>query len=161
MRETLDVQLNVPGRRNLDPTARQLLVDAPEFEPLTNDMSVRLFAQMASGPNHLTADIQGAGVLINYDWVIQIQADTMIRCVQTLIIVVNTAMQELETAVALDLMTPVDGDDRQLYRILEQEDKRSKSRDRSRDWKIGLTSSIVGGIVILLVQWLIFGGWFV
>lgn len=161
MLEQLDVRLTVQDRPNLDPVARQLLVDAPEFMGLTNDASSRLFGQMPSGPDFLTAEIQGAGVLINYDWVMQIQADSMIRCVQTLFIIVNTVMQELETAVALDLVRPVDGDDRQLYRILEEEDKRSKSHDRSREWKIGLTSSIVGGVVVLLVQWLIFGGLFV
>ena len=161
MLEQLDVRLTVQDRPNLDPVARQLLVNAPEFRGLTNDISSRLFGQMPSGPDFLTAEIQGAGVLINYDWVMQIQADAMIRCIQTLFIIVNTIMQELETAVALDLVRPVDGDDRQLDRILEEEDKRSKSRDRSREWKIGITSSIAGGLVVLLVQWLIFGGWFV
>ena len=58
MLDKLDVQLNVLDRQNLDPEARQLLVDAPEFGPLTNDMSLRLFALQASGPNHLTAKIK-------------------------------------------------------------------------------------------------------
>ena len=96
-----------------------------------------------------------------YDWVTQIQADTMIRCVQTLCIIVNAVIREMGTTVALDLVMPDYGEDGLLYRILEEEDKRSKRRDRLRDWKIGITSSIVGGIVVLLVQWLIFGGWFV
>ena len=160
MMERLDVKLNVRDRPNLDPCARQLLVDAHEFTPLTNDASIRLFAQMASGPNHLTADVQGAGVLINYDWVVYIQADTMIRCVQTLCIIVNAVIREFETPVALDLVKPVDSADRSLYTILEEEQKRSQRRDRSRDWKVGVTSSIVGGIVVFLIQWIIFGGWF-
>ena len=75
MMETLDVKLRAEGRPNLDPAARQALVDAPEFAPLTNDSSVKLFAQMASSRDHLTAEINGAGVLINYDWTMQIQAD--------------------------------------------------------------------------------------
>ena len=161
MLDKLDVQLNVLDRQNLDPEARQLLVDAPEFGPLTNDMSLRLFALQASGPDHLTAEIQDAGVLIMYDWVMQIQADTMIRCVKTLCIIINAVIREMGTTVALDLVTPVGSENRLLYRTLEEEDRRSKRRDRLRDWKIGVTSSIVGGIVVLLVQWLIFGGWFV
>lgn len=160
MLERLDVKLNVRDRPNLDPEARQLLVDAPEFAPLTNDISVQLFAQMPSSRDHLTAEIRGAGVLINYDWTMQIQTDTMIRCVQTLFVIVNAVIRELETPVALDFVKPVDSADRSLYTILEEEQKRSQRRDRSRDWKVGVTSSIVGGIVVFLIQWLIFGGWF-
>ena len=160
MPEKLDVQLNVVDRRNLDPEARQFLVDAPEFGPMTNDMSLRLFALPPSGPNHLTAEIRGAGVLVTYDWVVQIQADSMMRCVRTLFIIVNTVMQELETTVELHLVRLEDEDNRQLDRILEEEDKRSKRRERFRDLKIGVTSSIVGGIVVLLIQRLIFGGLF-
>lgn len=161
MLERLDVKLNVRDRRNLDPYARQLLVDAHEFTPLTNDASVRLFAQMASGPNHLTADVQGAGVLINYDWVVYIQADTMIRCVQTLCIIVNAVIRELETPVALDLVTPLDSKDRPLYMVLEQEDKRSDKRKFAKLALFGVATSALGGILVLLIEWLIFGGWFV
>lgn len=158
MLEKLDVQLNVLDRRNLDPEARQQLIDAPEFSRLPNDMSLRLFALPASGPNHVTAEIQGAAVLIMYDWVMQIQADNMIRCVQTLCIIVNAIIRETGKTVALHLVTPVGGEDRLLYRIMEEEDQRAKSRDRFRDLKIGVISSIIGGIVVLLVQWFIFGG---
>ena len=156
----LDVKLNVAERRNLDAMARQRLVDAEEFVPLTIDASTQLFSLMPSGSDFLTADVQGAGVLINYDWVMQIQTDTMIRCVQTLCIIVNAVIRELETPVTLSLVKPVDSADRSLYTVLEEEQQRSKRRDRSRDWKVGVTSSIVSGIAVLLIQWIIFGGWF-
>ena len=96
-----------------------------------------------------------------YDWVMQIQADTMIRCVQTLCIIVKAVIRETGTTVALDLVTPDYGEDGLLYRILEEEDKRSKRRALLSNVKIGLAASIIGGIVVLLTEWLIFGGWFV
>ena len=96
-----------------------------------------------------------------YDWVMQIQGDTMIRCVQALFIIVKAVIRETGTTVALDLMTPDYGEDGLLYSILEEEDKRSEKRSYFRDLKIGIIGSIAGGVVVLLIQWLIFGGRFV
>lgn len=160
MLEQLDVRLTVQDRPNLDPSARQLLVDAPEFNRLTNDASSRLFGQMPSGPDFLTAEIQGAGVLINYDWVMQIQADTMIRCVRTLFIIVNAVTNKLETAVELNLVTPVDREDRPLYQLLEEEDKQSKRKRLARDLLIGVPCTVLGGIAVLLFDRFIIGGLF-
>ena len=160
MLQRLDVQLRVLERRNLDPEARQLLVYAPEFGPLTNDVSSQLFGQMPSGPDYLTADIQGAGILINFDWVMQIKADTMIRCVRALCIAINTIIQGLGTAVVLDLVTPVDGADRSLNVVLNEEAQRSRRTRRNQMVLVGLATSTVVALVVVLIERLILGGLF-
>ena len=160
--ETLDVKLRAEGRPNLDPDARQSLVDAPEFAPLSNDSSVQLFAQMASSRDHLTADIRGAGILINYDWTVQIQADTMIRCVETLFIVVNTAIRELGTAIRLELVTPTDENERTFYEILDDESKQAERKEfRTMIWAglaTGVPISLVGVLVGILLERFVLGG---
>lgn len=162
MMETLDVKLRAEGRPNLDPAARQALVDAPEFAPLTNDGSVKLFAQMASSSDHLTAEINGAGVLINYDWTMQIQAETMIRCVQALCIVVNTAIGKLGTAISLDLVSPTNENEDTLYKILDDERKRAERRELLKMIWVGLAtgvlSSLLGVVVGILLERFVLGG---
>ena len=138
------------------------MVDAPEFAPLTNDGSVKLFAQMASSSDHLTAEINGAGVLINYDWTMQIQAETMIRCVQALCIVVNTAIGKLGTAISLDLVSPTNENEDTLYKILDDERKRAERRELLKMIWVGLAtgvlSSLLGVVVGILLERFVLGG---
>lgn len=147
MMETLDVKLRAEGRPNLDPAARQALVDAPEFGPLPNDTSVQLFAQKASSIDHLTANIRGAGILINYDWTVQIQADTMIRCVETLCIVVNTAIRELGTAIRLELVTPTTENEDTLYKILDDESKQAERKELRTMFWVGLATGVPSSLL--------------
>ncbi len=151
--EVLEVQLRVPGHFVLRQTTRDALMAVEVFRSLPHTVIARLLAQVVPGTNWLTAQIQGAAVFVADDWVVSIHGEKLIDCVSSMCILINSISRELDSSVSIELLTPLGKNDNPLYRQLERESKRARTRALIK-W--GLTI-IVSALVGALLQWL-FGG---
>ena len=123
------------------------------FRPLPHTVIARLLAHVVPGANWLTGQIQGTAVFVADDWVVSIHGEKLIDCVSAMCILVNSISHELDSAVSIELLTPVGKNDNPLYRQLERESKRTRSLAIVK-WGVTIVVSALTGA---LLQWL-FGG---
>ena len=145
--------MRVSGHPALIQADRAALMAVEVFRPLPHTMIARLLTRAAAGPNWLTAEIQGVAILISDDWVVSIYGEKLIDCISALCVLINSIGRELDSTVAIELLTPVRKNDSPLYRQVERESKKSRVIAVTK-WGLTIAASAIAGA---LLQWLLGG----
>lgn len=146
--------MRVTGRPLLEQADRETLMAVEVFRPLPHSVIARLLTRAVAGPNWLASEIQDAAVLISDDWVVSIYGEKLIDCVSAMCALINSISWELDSAVAIEMLTPVKKNDHPLYRQMERESRRSRAMAAFKWGSTILASAIAGA----LLQWLLGGG---
>lgn len=145
--------MRVMGRPVLGQTDREILMAVEVFWPLPHTVIARLLTRAVAGPNWLAAEIQDVAVLMSDDWVVSIYGEKLIDCVSAMCVLINSISRELDSAVAIELLTPVRKNDHPLYRQIERESKKSRAIAVVK-WGLTIAASAIAGAFL---QWLIGG----
>ncbi len=123
------------------------------FRPLPHSLQSRLLGQVAPA-NWLAAQVQDSAVFIAEDWVVSIHGKKLIHCVSTMSVLLNSIGRNLNVPVEFDLLTPQNGNDEPLHRLLERQSRRDRAIGAVKWGATIIVSAVVGAVV----QKLLLGG---
>ena len=155
--EILELKLRVSGHPTLDQSTKEYLMAGEAFRPLPHSSHMRLLGQVAPG-SWLTAQVQNSAVFLADDWVVSIHGKNLIHCVSAMSVLLNSIGQELDSPVAVDLLTHQNGSAESLYRLLDRQAKRNHIIGIIKWEATIVVSATVGALLQRLFQWLPFGG---
>lgn len=130
----------------LNLTPKETLMGGEPFGPLSPRTQIQCLGQLAPS-SWFTTEIQNAAVFVNEEWIVWIHGKTLLHCVSAFSVFLNYVSQELDTPIAIELLTHHNESDEPLYRVLQRQSRSNKVM-RTVTWGSAILLSVGLGALV-------------